>query len=176
MVVFDDQADSGGPNGLLSDLPRGRYAEHIGEPSKAHFESPDNILATESLRFDAAHNAESKLFLGTVDGQVITGPRLPDGRVNRWVAGGTPIGVGDDRHHLLVAGSRAGKGRAALVPMLLTLPVETSILCVDPKGQLAQLTCAWRAALGQEVGVLDPFAVREREQRSIGVFSIPSTF
>lgn len=143
---------------LLDDLPRGRSASYVGLPSNAHFESTENILATESLRFDALRNTESKLFLGVLNGRVVGGERLPDGRPNRWVEGGTPIGVGDDRHSLLLAGSRAGKGRSALVPTLLTLPQQTSILCVDPKGDLARFSARYRAEiLQQRVGVLDPF-------------------
>lgn len=143
---------------LLEDLPRGRHAEDIGRPSKAHFELPGNILATSSLQFDVKRNRESKLFLGVLNGKVVTGDRLPDGRKCRWVEGGSPIGFGDDRHSLCLAGSRSGKGRAGAIPILLTLPPETSLLVLDPKGELARISARWRAqGLGQEVAVLDPF-------------------
>ncbi len=147
-------------NDLLNDLPRGHHAEFIGKPSNAHFESPTNIMATESLRFDAQQNKQSKIFLGVLDGKVVTGTPLADGRINRWVEGGYPVGVGDDRHHLLIAGSRAGKGRSALLPVLATLPRETSVLCIDPKGDLARLTAMLRSQspfINQKVAVLDPF-------------------
>lgn len=143
---------------LLDDLPRGRSAKYIGVPSNAHFEAPENLLATEALRFDADRNVESKQFLGVVGGRVVTGPRLPDGRLSRWVEGGIPLGVGDDRHGILLAGSRAGKGRASLIPILLTLPGNTSTLTIDPKGDLARITARWRAdGLSQRVVVLDAF-------------------
>lgn len=143
---------------LLSDLPRGRRADYIGMPSNSHFESPENLLATESLRFDAVRNKESKLFLGVLGGKVVTGDRLPDGRLTRWIEGGIPIGNGDDRHHLTIAGSRAGKGRSAILPVMLTLPPSTSVLCVDPKGDIARITARYRAeVLKQNCGVLDPF-------------------
>jgi type IV secretion system protein VirD4 len=143
---------------LLADLPRGQAADYVGVPSNAHFESPQNILATESLRFDARQNLESKIFLGTVGGTVVVGPRLPDGRPTRWIEGGAAIGVGDDRHHLLIAGSRAGKGRSAILPVLLSLPPATSVLCIDPKGDLARYSIWWRGEiLNQQCGVLDPF-------------------
>lgn len=145
-------------NELLADLPRGRAADHVGVPSNAHFESPANIIATESLRFDARENLESKIFLGVVGGIVVSGPRLPDGRASRWIKGGTPVGVGDDRHHLLIAGSRAGKGRAGIIPTILTLPATTSVLCIDPKGDLARTTARYRGeVLQQSCGVYDPF-------------------
>ncbi|MEO9590569.1 type IV secretory system conjugative DNA transfer family protein [Rhodopirellula bahusiensis] len=93
-----------------------------------------------------------------IGGSISIGNRLPDGRATRWVDGGYPIGVADDRHHLLVAGSRAGKGRSVLVPNLIMLPKETSTLVIDLKGDLAKATCRWRAeGLGQDVAVIDPF-------------------
>jgi type IV secretion system protein VirD4 len=145
-----------GVDDLLADLPRGGDPYLIGKPSAAHFELPSNLLATPSLSFNPTGNLESKLFLGVVGGKVVSGKPLRDGRANRWVEGGTPIGVGDDRHHLLVAGSRAGKGRSALLPMLATIPAATSILCIDPKGDLARNSVRFRAQ-SQSIGVLDPF-------------------
>lgn len=144
---------------LLDDVPRGRYAGHIGKPPDSHFELPSNLAATESLRFNPG-NPESKIFLGVVDGEVVEGERLPDGRTTRYVIGGKPIGVGDDRHCFLAANSRSGKGRAVLLNNLLSLPAETSILAIDPKGDHARLTAHYRAdVLGQKVGILDPFGV-----------------
>ena len=147
------------PPDVLADLPRGRHAQHIGTPPHSYFESLRNLAATESFQFDAARNEASKLFLGVVEGQVVTGERLPDGRVPRYVTGGTPIALGDDRHHIVVAGSRSGKGRSCLVPNLLSLPPSTSVIVIDPKGDLARLTARYRASLGQQVVVLDPFGV-----------------
>ncbi len=147
------------PPGLLDDLPRGQDAEQIGMPPHSHFESPKNLAATESLRFDPA-NPHSKLFLGVVNGQVREGERLPDGRPTRYVTGGSIIGLADDRHHFLAAGSRGHKGRASIIPILLTLPASTSAFILDPKGELARITAQYRAeVLGQQVVVLDPFDV-----------------
>jgi type IV secretion system protein VirD4 len=90
----------------------------------------------------------------------VTGDRLPDGRVNRYVTGGTPIGLATDQHYFLLAGSRGGKGRAVLIPLLLTSPSTTSIVCIDPKGELARITATYRAdVLNQKVAVLDAFDV-----------------
>ena len=69
---------------LLDDVPRGRYAGHIGKPPDSHFELPSNLAATESLRFKPG-NPESKMFLGVVNGNVVKGERLPDGRATRYV-------------------------------------------------------------------------------------------
>lgn len=143
---------------LLDDLPRGRDPKCVGTPPHSYFESEQNLAATESLRFDPTHNEQRKLFLGVVGGNVVSGERLPDGRVNRYATGGTPIGLSSDQHHFLLAGSRGGKGRGVLIPILTTLP--SSLLCVDPKGDLARITSRYRAdGLGQRIGVLDPFGV-----------------
>jgi type IV secretion system protein VirD4 len=70
---------------------------------------------------------------------------------------GRGIGCDDDRHVLLAAGSRAGKGLSYVVPNLLLY--EGSILAIDPKGELARITAKRRRAMGQDVFVLDPFGV-----------------
>ena len=145
---------------VLGDMPRGRDANFIGTPPQSYFEPTRNLMATESLRFDPHDNRASKWFLGVCDARVVTGQRLRDGRANRYVTGGQAMGLGDDRHIVLIAGSRAGKGRSVLIPNLICLPGSTSILCIDPKGDLARHTCRYRAdALQQRVGVLDPFGV-----------------
>ncbi len=143
---------------VLDDLPRGRNQDYVGKPPNAYFESPLDIASTESLRFDEQYNHASKIFLGVIGGDVITGERLPDGRVTRWVENGFPIGVGDDRHIGTIAGTRAGKGRSALLTNLVLLPPETSIFSIDPKGDNCRLTHRFRAeVMGQKVYVLDPF-------------------
>lgn len=66
------------------------------------------------------------------------------------------IGFDDDRHMTLIAGSRAGKGIGVIIPNLLTY--NGSVVCIDPKGENASITGAYRAErLGQKVYVLDPF-------------------
>ena len=68
---------------------------------------------------------------------------------------GERVGVDDDRHILTVAGSRAGKSSTCLKPNLALWP--SSVLCIDPKGELAMETAEIRAAMGQDVHILDPF-------------------
>ena len=68
---------------------------------------------------------------------------------------GKLVGVTDDRHLLTVAGSRAGKSSTCLKPNLMRWP--SSVMCVDPKGELAMETAEARAAMGQDVFILDPF-------------------
>ena len=148
------------PNDLLDDLPRGKNQTTLGTPSHAYFEAPANLAATASMNMDGRDNRHAKLFLGVVGGEVVQSPRQEDGRIARHVMGGIPLGLLDDRHHMLIAGSRAGKGRSVLLPNLLMLPATASLLCIDPKGELARYSVPWRAKkLGQAVGVLDPFEV-----------------
>lgn len=66
------------------------------------------------------------------------------------------IGTADNRHILLAAGSRAGKGRSFLIPNLL-LNGASSAIVLDPKGELAAITARRGAAMGQKVIIIDPF-------------------
>ncbi len=76
---------------------------------------------------------------------------------------GRVIGWKDDRHVMLAAGSRSGKGVSLIVPNLLAY--SGSALVIDPKGELAAITAGRRGkgtkkggtGLGQDVHVLDPF-------------------
>lgn len=72
------------------------------------------------------------------------------------------IGFEDDRHVLLVAGTRSGKGRSVIVNNLALWP--GSVISIDPKGENAALVARRRGSgsqycdgLGQDVYVLDPF-------------------
>lgn len=81
---------------------------------------------------------------------------------------GKVIGWSDDRHVMLVAGSRSGKGVSLIIPNLLSY--GGSALVIDPKGELAGHTAGRRGAgtktggegLGQDVYVLDPFGTSGR--------------
>ncbi len=144
---------------MLDDIPRGvpqrggrdtRLEDHI--TPRAQFRGVDKIRDARSLR-----HAGNKIFLGVIDGTVER-RRLPDGRAERYVTGGQPIGSADDRHAMLVAGSRSGKGRCVVINTLLDY--QGSVLATDPKGELANITARRRAEqLGQGVHVLDPFAI-----------------
>jgi type IV secretion system protein VirD4 len=68
---------------------------------------------------------------------------------------GRAVGHDDDRHIVTVAGSRAGKGRSAIVPNLLRWP--GSCVVNDPKGENATLSAAIRSQRpGHRVAVVDP--------------------
>ena len=119
-------------------LPRGvpdTHARTHGVAPRALWMSPKLIQTNEFLAYEPG-----KLFLGYSDDK--------------------PIGVGDDRHVFTVTGSRAGKGRSAIIPNLLLYPGST--LTLDPKGENARLTAAHRRdALGHDVYVIDPFDASE---------------
>lgn len=114
-------------------------------PPAATFEDPSDIAAASSLRY-----SPDKLFLGLIGAQIA---RAANGE--RFAQGGQEIGIGDDRHALTIAGSRAGKGRAAIIPNMLRY--AGSVLAIDPKGELALATAAARERLDHRVMVLDPF-------------------
>ena len=69
---------------------------------------------------------------------------------------GVAQGYIDDKHMLLIAGSRAGKGTTCIIPNLLSY--RGSCLVIDPKGENAKLTKEWRESIGQICYVLDPFS------------------
>jgi type IV secretion system protein VirD4 len=134
---------------LLSDFPRGDPDRALDDfsPPGARFAAPARIKSNADLAWKPG-----KLFLGLVDGEI---KRDKQGRP--FVAGGHAVGIADDRHMMTIAGSRSGKGRAAIVPNMLHYP--GSVLATDPKGELATMTARRRAEMGQSVHVLDPFGV-----------------
>lgn len=68
---------------------------------------------------------------------------------------GHEIGIKTERHAITIAGARSGKGAALLIPNARRWP--HNLLCIDPKGENAALSWEARAALGQNVYVIDPF-------------------
>lgn len=75
----------------------------------------------------------------------------PDGSMN------TEIRDGGEQHNLIFGPNGKGKGTRILVPNLLTLQ-NSSVVVVDPKGELAALTLDRRKDLGA-VYILNPYGV-----------------
>lgn len=71
-----------------------------------------------------------------------------------------------DGHLITFAPTGAGKSVSVVVPNLLTYP--GSVVCIDPKGAIAPITAAHRAANGQKIVLLDPFAEVEKAVNSRG--------
>jgi len=117
------------------DIPRGVPTRFLNQQSvpQARWQDPDVLSGRGAVAYDPA-NPDRKVLVGAL------GNRL--------------IGIDDNRHMLTVAGSRAGKS-VMLVANLMSY--RGSVLALDPKGELANLTARRRAGLGQDVHVLDPF-------------------
>ncbi len=86
-----------------------------------------------------------------------------------------PIGLPTEKHMVTIAGTGAGKSTGALIPNLCLH--RGSLLCVDPKGELATITAARRGEGGagvrgmrQNVFVLDPFRITGIDSASYNVF------
>ena len=120
---------------FMLDIPRGVATRYLKQQSvpQARWQLPDDIMKSPALSYDP-DNPGKKIMIGAM------GEKL--------------IGIEDNRHVLTVAGSRSGKSVTLVGNMLF---YKGSVLALDPKAELANITAARRAALGQKVYVLDPF-------------------
>ncbi len=121
---------------LEADIARGK-SDGQGRLTEARWGDPATLIGGEPWTYRDSLNRVAGILLG--------------------YAGGRVIGHADDRHILTVAGSRAGKSVALLVPALLTY--EGSVIVIDPKGDLARITARARKDMGQRIIILDPFGV-----------------
>jgi type IV secretion system protein VirD4 len=64
-------------------------------------------------------------------------------------------------HLLLIGPNGSGKGTRLLIPALLQME-RRSIVVIDPKGELAAVTAAWRRTVG-DVIVLNPFGLHAKQ-------------
>src|ERR1700685_3786942 len=117
------------------DIPRGLSSRYLKQQTapQARWQTPEVIFERRSLEYDP-HNPGGRILIGAL------GPKL--------------VGIEDNRHILTVAGSRAGKSVTLINNLLF---YRGSIMATDPKAELANITAARRASLGQKVHVLDPF-------------------
>jgi type IV secretion system protein VirD4 len=117
------------------DIPRGLSSRYLKQQTapQARWQTPEVILERKALDYD---------------------PRNPGGKILIGAFGNKLVGIEDNRHILTVAGSRAGKSVTLINNLLF---YRGSIMATDPKAELANITAARRAALGQKVHVLDPF-------------------
>ena len=72
-----------------------------------------------------------------------------------------PVGLSTEKHMVTIAGTGSGKSTAGLIPNLCLH--EGSVLCIDPKGELARITAGPRSkrrgGIPHPVYVLDPFGI-----------------
>jgi type IV secretion system protein VirD4 len=150
-------------SGIFAGLSRG--VPGVGPrnmaPPAATFYSEAEIAGAASLQY-----APHKFFAGVIGAEI----ERDDNTGARNVRGGTLIGIEDDRHIITIAGTRAGKGRSAIIPNMLRY--QGSVLAIDPKGELALATARQRAKT-QKVCVIDPFGTTADED---GNLQLPSEF
>jgi type IV secretion system protein VirD4 len=83
---------------------------------------------------------------------------------------GDPLLYSGDGHLMTVAPTGAGKGVGVIVPNLLTYP--GSVIAIDIKGELAQVTARRRREMGQHVVVLDPFGLVSDRNDGLNPFDL----
>ena len=76
--------------------------------------------------------------------------------------GGDPLFLDTDKHVLLMASTRSGKGVTIIIPHLLRH--QGSAFVLDPKGENARATGHSRQALNSRVHYLDPFGISGKPQ------------
>lgn len=137
---------------MTLNLPRGRGGEETMASAewadKRYIAAQECLVSAKSVQ---GFDGKGVVFLGQAE------------QTGRY------LGLTDDRHCLTVAGSRAGKGTALIIPNLILY--GGSVVCIDPKGENAHKTAARRRAMGQDVYVLDPFGVsKDAEPASYNPF------
>ena len=75
---------------------------------------------------------------------------------------GNPLFLKTDKHVLIMASTRSGKGVTLIIPHLLRY--QGSAFVLDPKGENAKATGRQRAALNDKVHYLDPFGISGKPQ------------
>lgn len=88
----------------------------------------------------------------------LSGPIFGKTSGPKWF--GRYLSNGDQPHSLIVAPTRAGKGVGVVVPTLLTYP--GSIIALDVKGELFELTSRARKAAGHRIYKFSPFDIEGR--------------
>ena len=82
-------------------------------------------------------------------------PRAPEAMTFGHI--GNPLALKTDKHVLIMASTRSGKGVTLIIPHLLRY--RGSAFVLDPKGENARATGRHRAALNDKVHYLDPFGI-----------------
>jgi type IV secretion system protein VirD4 len=149
------------PHQYLKNMPRGftiQAYERLEEAKKRHF--VDHVPAQQTPTggwFDLETLFQQERFRFNPN----EGDRLYIGHL-----GSQPVAYDDDRHVMLTASSRSGKGISHILPNLIFY--KGSMFCLDPKGELASFTARRRASgtetyagLGQHVVLLDPFKITQ---------------
>ena len=116
-------------------------------------------IATETAHGSAAFASSAEAVAIGSSGALVMGRDPQSGRLLHY---------GGDGHLITFAPTGAGKSVSVVVPNLLAYP--GSVVCIDPKGAIAPITAARRAAMGQKVVLLDPFGEVKSAQRGRGLW------
>ena len=84
------------------------------------------------------------------------------GTVFGHLDGGVPLLLHTEKHVLIMASTRSGKGVTIIIPHLLRYAGSAFVL--DPKGENARATGRQRATLNNKVHYLDPFGISDKPQ------------
>jgi len=76
--------------------------------------------------------------------------------------GGAPLRLHTEKHVLIMASTRSGKGVSLIIPHLLRY--QGSAFVLDPKGENAKATGRHRATINKQVHYLDPFGITGKPQ------------
>ncbi|MBB4511250.1 type IV secretory system conjugative DNA transfer family protein [Rhizobium leguminosarum] len=116
----------------------------LSEPLITHFGTASDADTHGSARFAGRREIAP---LTKAEGGLLIGRANNSGRLLRYSG---------PAHLLTMAPTRSGKGVGTIVPNLLT--ADRSIICVDPKGENAQIAGDARETFGP-VHILDPFGI-----------------
>ena len=78
------------------------------------------------------------------------------------VIGENTLMLKTEKHVLIMASTRSGKGVSLIIPHLLRY--QGSVFCLDPKGENARASGRQRARLNRQVHYLDPFGISGKPQ------------
>ena len=81
-----------------------------------------------------------------------------------------PLLYEGDGHLMTIAPTGAGKGVSVIIPNLLTYP--GSVIAIDIKGELSQVTARRRREMGQRVVILDPFGLVTDKTDALNPFDL----
>ena len=81
-----------------------------------------------------------------------------------------PIADAGEGHLMTIAPTGAGKGRSVIIPTLLSY--RGPVIVIDPKGENYQVTARRRREMGQEVFLLDPFEVTDRDDHGLNALDM----
>jgi type IV secretion system protein VirD4 len=134
--------------GLASYIVRAmRWLRDEPEPIAGPDDSKGARFATHEEAV-ARHNADNKR-----PGKMAFG---------HWISDKIPLYLHTDKHILIMASTRSGKGVTLIIPHLLRYSGSAFVL--DPKGENAKATGRQRAVINQTVHYLDPFGISGKPQ------------